>query len=124
MHAQLDSRHAPLGDTQVLDAVAEFTGKLDILGRHALMPSQYTARKIQGHGEGHGRQDGQLVRRVDTLDVKARIGLGVAQGLGLGEHVGKSARPRSISVRMKLPVPLMMPPSESTRFAPCPHAAS
>ncbi len=37
------------------------------------------------------RQDGQLMRRVDAVDVEARIGLGIAQALGLGQHVGEIA---------------------------------
>jgi hypothetical protein len=41
--------------------------------------------------ERQGRQQRQLVRGVDAVDVEGRIGLGVAQALRLGQHVGELA---------------------------------
>src|SRR4029077_17365583 len=38
------------------------------------------------------RQDGELVRRIDTVDIEARIGFGIAEPLRLGEHFGKFVR--------------------------------
>ena len=46
---------------------------------------------------------------VDAVDVEARIGLGIAELLRLGQHVGELAALRRIVVRMKLQVPLRMP---------------
>src|SRR3546814_6052852 len=39
--------------------------------------------------ERQRREDRQLVRRVDAVDVEAGIGLGIAEPLRLGEHAGE-----------------------------------
>ena len=41
--------------------------------------------------EGEARQQGELVRGVEAADVEGRIGLGVALGLRLRQHVGERA---------------------------------
>ena len=41
--------------------------------------------------ERQRRQDRQLVRRIDAVDVERRIGLGVAELLRVGEHLGEFA---------------------------------
>ena len=42
--------------------------------------------EIEGAAEGDGREDGELVGGIDAVDIKAGVGLGVAQRLRLGEH--------------------------------------
>src|SRR5690606_25597885 len=44
------------------------------------------AIELQGHAEGDGGEDAQLVRRVDAFDVEGRVRFRVAEFLGLGEH--------------------------------------
>jgi hypothetical protein len=39
--------------------------------------------------KGDGRQDRKLVRGIDALDVEGGIGLGIALGLRLAQHIGK-----------------------------------
>ena len=41
--------------------------------------------------EREAGEDRQLVRRIDAVDVEARIGLGIAQRLRFGEHLGEVA---------------------------------
>ena len=45
------------------------------------------AGEIHLGAEGGAGQHRELVRGVDAVDVEARIGLGVARGLRLGQHV-------------------------------------
>ena len=50
------------------------------------MPFGVGLVELHRDAEGDRRQDGQLVRGVDALDVEGRIGLGVAEPLRLLEH--------------------------------------
>ena len=58
---------------------------------------------------GKARDDGELVGRVDALDVHGGVGLRVAELLGLLQGVSKDDPFSLISVRMKLQVPFRMP---------------
>src|SRR6516225_1888529 len=40
----------------------------------------------------YARKDGELMRRIDAIDIKARIGFCVAELLRLGEHLGELVR--------------------------------
>ena len=53
------------------------------------MPSTCTCVERHRPAERQRRQDRQLVRRVDAVDVEARVGLGVAQLLRVGQHFGE-----------------------------------
>ena len=55
------------------------------------MPSTWTRVEIDRAAERQAGQDGQLVGGVDAVDVEAGVGLGVAQLLGLGQHLGELA---------------------------------
>ena len=55
------------------------------------MPSTCTASNVDRPAERQRRQDRQLVRGIDAVDVEARVGLGVAQLLRLGQHLGELA---------------------------------
>ena len=56
--------------------------------RGACAAAEANAADVQPLAEGQPSQHDQLVGRVVTLDVAARIGLGVAGSLGVGENVG------------------------------------
>ena len=56
------------------------------IGETRRMPFGEDVRRRDSLAEGQGREDRQLRARVEAVDVGARIGLGVTQSLGLGEH--------------------------------------
>ena len=92
MHALLDAvlgldRHA-----QKLDAVAQIVGGAKVLGRDRGDALDVDHAGIDPGAEGETGEDRQLLRGVVTLDIEGRIGLGVAELLGLFE----SARERQI----------------------------
>ena len=95
-HARVDALLEPfLGqprNAEKLDAIPELLGKVDVEARHMANTLGIDAVEIDRATEPDARQDGQLVRRVDAVDVKARVGFGVAQLLRLGEHFGKFVR--------------------------------
>src|SRR5579863_6214489 len=49
------------------------------------------AREVDRGTKGDRRQKREFVRRVDTVDVEARIGLRIAELLRLGQHLGEVA---------------------------------
>ncbi len=53
--------------------------------------------KVEAHVEGQRRENRQLVRSIDALDVESWVGLGVAQCLCLRQRIGKG--PSSLSHR-------------------------
>jgi len=72
---------------QQFDRVAQFVGKADV---GLLNVGDATARNAverHRHAKGDLGQNGQLVGGVRAVDIHGRIGLGVAQFLGLGKHV-------------------------------------
>ena len=62
------------------------------------------------------------MRGVDALDIEGRIGLSVAEALASASTSAKS-RPCRASGRMKLPVPLVMPPAILMRLAASPRGS-
>ena len=60
--------------------IGEFDGA-NTLGRHA--------SEVDARTKGQCGENRQLVRRVDAINVEARVGLGEAQCLGVGEHGGE-----------------------------------
>ena len=91
MHALFDSPLRPPGDGEELDAKAQFLGIVDVEGRHVANAFGDNRAEIDLGAEGEAREQGQLVGRVDPIDVETRVGLGVAQGLGFGEHILEGA---------------------------------
>lgn len=57
------------------------------------MPSVKVFSNCKGMPKARGAEDGELVGGIDALDIEGGIGLGVAQGLGLGQDVAKSRGP-------------------------------
>ena len=55
------------------------------------MPCVATLVERRPRAESERRQDRKLVRRIDAVDVERRVGLGIAQRLRLGEHLGEVA---------------------------------
>ena len=78
-----------LADGQKLDAVAELAGELDVQAADAGDPLGIDAVEVDARAEAERDQDRQLVGSIHPLDVKGRVGLGVAQFLGRREHVGE-----------------------------------
>ena len=91
MHALLDAMLGLARQTKQLDAVAELGGVGDIERGDVADAFDVHALEIDRTAEGDAGQDRQLVRRVDAVDVEARIGLSVAVRLRLGQHVGEVA---------------------------------
>ena len=87
VHAQLDAGRGAARDAEQLDAVAEFLGVFHILAGELRDALGISLVELHRYAEGDRRQDGELVRGIDALDVEGRIGLGVAQGLRLFQHV-------------------------------------
>ena len=78
-------------DAEQLDAVAEFAGERDV--QRGDLADALDMHRLERHwpAEGDCRQDRQLVRGIDAVDVERRIGLGVTQLLRIGEHLGELA---------------------------------
>ena len=94
-HAGMDALFEPVlgqpGDPQQLDAEAEFVGELDVEPRDVADALGVHAVGVDRPAEREARQDRQLVGGVDPVDVEARIGLGIAELLRLGQHLGEFA---------------------------------
>src|SRR5579875_3739862 len=89
MHARFDPGLMLSCDAEELDAIAELASKRDV--ERGNVPNAFDIYRIKSDrpAEGKRRQDRQLVRRVDSTHVKARIGLGIAELLRLGQHFGE-----------------------------------
>ena len=74
-----------------LDAIAQLLGELDVEPGDVADALGVDAGEIDRPAEPDARQDRELVRGVDPVDVKARIGLGIAELLRLGQHLGEFA---------------------------------
>ena len=55
------------------------------------MPSTWTPAKLISQPKATPGEDGELVGGVDPVDIEAGIGLGIAQALGIGQHIGEFA---------------------------------
>ena len=71
--------------------IAELLGEIDVEPRDVADALGIDAGEIDRPAEGDAGEDRQLVRGIDAVDVEARIGLGVAELLRLGEHLGELA---------------------------------
>ena len=91
VHPLLEPVRRHPGDAQELDPVAELVGEGDVHGRDVADALDVDRVEARPPAEGQRRQQRQLVRGVDAVDVEGGIGLGVAQALRLGQHVGELA---------------------------------
>src|SRR5436853_5109146 len=124
MHAQLDALRGAPRDAEQLDAVAELLGVADVRARKLFDSFPEAFLELHRDAEGERRQDGELVRGVDALDVEARIGFGVAAPLRFAEGGREIEAAVAHLGRMKLDVPLMMPAIHSMRFAARPSRSA
>ncbi len=103
-HARVDALFEPvLGqarDAEQLDAIAELLGEIDVEPRDVADALGVDAGEIDRPAERDARQDRQLVRGVDAVDVEARIGFGVAELLRFASTSANSRPLSRIVVRM------------------------
>ena len=79
-------------NTEKLNAVTELLRKVDVEPRYVADPLGVNSGKVNRAAEPDASENGELVRRIDAVDVKARISFGIAELLRLGEHFGELAR--------------------------------
>ena len=93
--ARLDALRQPVRIGRRLpdepDAMAERLRLDNIGGDHFANPRDRYAFEIDRGAKGQAREDRQLVRGVDAVNVKARIGLSISKRLRFTEHIGKIA---------------------------------
>src|SRR5471032_1259461 len=87
VYTQFDTGRGAARYAQVLDAVAQGFGVIHVGGGQLGDAFGVGLVELQRDAKGDGRQDGQLVRGVDAFHVESRVGFGVTQGLGFGQHV-------------------------------------
>ena len=73
------------------DAIAQVARQLDVQKLDLFDPLDLSRREVGRAVEGQGGQDGDLMAGVEAADVHGRIGLGVAEPLGLGQHLAEFA---------------------------------
>ena len=77
-------------DAEQLDAVAELLGEVDVEPGHRAGCPRHVCRRGRPGAESQAGQDRELVRGIDAVDVESGIGLGIAQLLRLGQHIGEA----------------------------------
>ena len=91
MHAHIERQRLtlplPLGHRQQLHHVAQLGGVSHVTGLEAI--DALGGDRLAGHRAaiGQARQDRDLVGGIAALHIGSRIGLGITQPLGIGEHV-------------------------------------
>ena len=78
-------------DAEQLDAVAELVGEGDVERGDAADALDMHRLERNRPAEGERREDRQLVRGVDAVDVEGRVGFRVAELLRVGQHFGELA---------------------------------
>ena len=91
MDPLLEAVLGPARDAQQLDPIAHLVGKGDVERRDVADALGMHGLEVGPAAERQRRQQGELVRRIDAVDVEARIGLGIAQTLRFGEHLVERA---------------------------------
>ena len=86
VHPRFDPVLAATRDAEQLDAVAELGGRRDVRGPDPPDPLDVNGAELHRTAEGECRQDRQLVRGIGPVHVGGRVGLGVAERLGFGQH--------------------------------------
>ena len=82
-----DPAVAALGDPEQLQREAELLGVGEVVGLDRLDPLVGDLVEADRRAEGEPREDRHLRRGVGAVDVLGRVGLGVAELLGLGQGV-------------------------------------
>ena len=90
MHPQFDAFRGTPCDAEQLDAIAEFFGVTDILFRQFRYAFGVDLVELHRNAERNGRHDGELVRRIDTLDVERRVGFRITEFLRLSEDLAET----------------------------------
>src|SRR5579871_5635759 len=85
MNALLEAVLSEPRQAQQLDAIAQFLREGDIERRDMANALDMDIGEIDGVAEGNGSQKRELMRRIDPVDIKARIGFGVAEALRFGQ---------------------------------------
>ena len=96
-HAKLEPGRREFGQCQELDGVAELAGVLEVGEVQAVDPLAGNVVESDVGLERELGQDRQLVGGVGAVDVQGRIGLGVAELLGLPQGVLVRSVPRGSS---------------------------
>ena len=91
VHPLLDTLRGLAGNAQVLDAITQFIGIGHVLGLYPGNALGIGTFQLQRDAEGDGAQDGQFVGRIGPFHVKSRVGLGVAEVLGLAQGLIETA---------------------------------
>ena len=84
------------GDADQTNAVTQGRGLGDIGGQNMTDPAGCDVVESGARAERQAREDRQLVRRVDAIDVETGIGFRETQRLGLGQDVGEAAGVRQV----------------------------
>ena len=92
MNALLQTLLGQPRDAEQLDAVAELLGEVDVEPGDVPDPFRINPVEIDRAAETDTRQDRQLVRGIDTVDVEARIGFGIAELLRFRQDLGEFVR--------------------------------
>src|SRR3546814_17832233 len=91
MDALEQSGAVRLGDAHQPDAIAERRGLGDIGGDHLTNTGDRDLIEGRTRAEREAGEERELVRGVDAVDIEARIHLGIAQRLRLGDDVAEIA---------------------------------
>ena len=87
MHADVDAGVGVAGDAEQLNGVAEFACLGDVLGADGT--DALLVYVSVSHGcQSRWSEDRRFAGGVEAVDVGGRVGLGIALGLRVGEHVG------------------------------------
>ena len=91
VHPHRQPAPEPLGGADQLQAEAHFARRAQVVGLQLLDPLVAHVVEVHRRAEREAREDRHLRRRVPAADVVARVGLGVAAALRLGERLGVGA---------------------------------
>ena len=89
MHALLDALGGPHRDPEQFDAKAKFLRRAQIFRRDRGDAFDIDRALRDLGAEGEARQNGKLLRGVMAIDVERRVGLGIAQPLGVLQAFGE-----------------------------------
>src|SRR6185437_2890495 len=95
MDALLQSMLSWPGQAEQLDAVAEILREGDIERGDVADALDVDAGEVHLAAEAHRREQRELMRGVDAVDIEARIGLGIAEALRLFQHRSEAAARRA-----------------------------
>ena len=98
-----------LGGADQLQPEAELAGIGEVVDLQVLDSLIADVVEVHRRAEREAREDRHLRRGVAAADVVARVGLGEAAALSLGERLCVARCRRAISLRMKFVVPLTIP---------------